>query len=184
MNRLFLLFSFLLVAGCASTGKSYYMLSAEGPAPSGGGIGIGVGPVNIPEYIDRPNLVLQQAPNQLSVADDHRWAGELSASIARVTATNLGRAMGTGNVRTYPWQRDDEVRYQVTVDVRQFHAGEDGYAVIEAGWRIYSLPDRRLKASRTFTDREPLASDGYQEMVAAESRLLGRLADHIAAGMR
>ena len=42
----------------------------------------------------------------------------------------------------------------------------------------------RSAVSRTFTDREPLASDGYDAMVAAQSRLLERLADSIAVGLR
>ena len=159
------------------------MLTADGPAPSGGGRGIGVGPIVLAEYIDRPNLVLQDAPNRLAVAEDHRWAGDLAASIGRVTATNLGRRLQTGNVRTYPWPRDEEISSQVILDVRQLHGCEDGYAVIEAGWRVYSLPDRRLKASRTFVSREQLTSDGYQALVAAQSKLLARLADDIAAGM-
>jgi uncharacterized lipoprotein YmbA len=184
MNRFFILLAVLLTAGCAQPGKSFYVLTANGPAPSGGGIGIGVGPITLAEYIDRPNLVVQQAPNQLAVSDDNRWAGDLSASIARVTAANLGREMKTGNVRTYPWQRDEEIDYQVTLDIRQLHSEADGYAVIEVGWRAYSLPDRKLKASRTFVDREPLAADGYAEMVAAQSRLLSRLAENIAAGLR
>jgi hypothetical protein len=33
-------------------------------------------------------------------------------------------------------------------------------------------------------DREPLANDGYQPLVAAESKLLSRLADDIAAGLK
>jgi uncharacterized lipoprotein YmbA len=184
MIRFFLLLAAVLVAGCAQPNKSFYVLTASGPVPSGGGIGIGVGPVSLAEYLDRPNLVTQEAPNQLAVAEDHRWAGELSASIARVTAANLGRELRTGNVRTYPWQSDSEIRYQVTLDVRQLHSESDGFAVIEAGWRAYSLPDRRLKASKTFTDREPLESDGYNSSVAAQSRLLERLSRSIAASLR
>jgi len=144
-------------------------------------MGIGVGPVTLAEYIDRPNLVVAETAHQLSVAEDHRWAGDLSASVSRVTAANLGRRLGTGNVRTYPWQSDSGMRWQITLDVRQLHAGSDGHAVIEAGWRAYSLPDRGIKASRTFTDREPLEADGYDALVAAQSRLLSRMADDIAA---
>ena len=183
-NRILLLIGALLLAGCSQPAKSFYVLTAEGPSPSGGGVGIGVGPVALAEYLDRPNLVIQQSPNQLAVVEDHRWAGDLSESVARVTAANLGRRMNTGNVRVYPWLRDDEIRYQVTVDIRQFHSGEDGFAVIEAGWRVYQLPERTLKASRTFTDREPLAKDGYAPMVAAQSRLLARFAQDIASGLR
>ncbi len=174
----------ILLAGCTAGPKSFYVLTADGPAPSGGGPGIGVGPVSLAEYIDRPNLVMAEGPNQLSIAEDHRWAGDLSASVARVTAANLGRRLHTGNVRTYPWKGDDGLAYQVTLDIRQFHGGGDGYAVIAAGWRSYSLPDRKLKASRTFVDREALAADGYQPLVAAQSRLLARLAADIAMGLK
>lgn len=184
MNRFLILLSALLIAGCSQPDKTYYVLTPEGPPPSGGGVGIGVGPVAVAEYLDRPNLVVQQTANQLGVAESHRWAGDLTQGISRVMAANLGHQMKSGNVRVYPWQRDDEIIYQVTLDVRQLHSGEDGYAVIEVGWRIYSFPDKRLKVSKTFVDREPLESSGYGPMVAAESRLLARLARDIAAGMR
>jgi uncharacterized protein len=184
MTRLLILLSALLIAGCAQPNKTYYVLTASGPVPTGGGIGIGVGPITLAEYLDRPNLVTQEAPNQLGVAEDYRWAGDLTGNITRVVAANLGRNLHTGNVRTYPWQSDSEIRYQVTLDVRQLHSGTDGYAVCEIGWRAYSLPDRRLKVSKTFTDREALASDGYNSSVAAQSRLIGRLAENIAASLR
>lgn len=180
----FFLLACLLLASCGTGARSFYLLTGDGPAPSGGGTGIGVGPVALAEYIDRPNLVIAQAENQLGIAESHRWAGDLSSSIARVTATNLGRRLNTGNIRTYPWRGDDGLRYQITLDIRQFHGAADGHAVIEAGWRAYALPERRIVASRTFTDREPLAADGYQPLVAAQSRLLSRLADDIAASLR
>jgi hypothetical protein len=184
MKRISLFLAILCLVGCVQSGKKFYMLTPGGPATSGGGVGIGVGPVTLAEYVDRSNLVMQKAANELAVAEDHRWAGDLSASIARVTAANLGRQMKTGNVRVYPWQRDDELRYQVSLEIRQLHGGEDGYAVIEAAWRAYALPERTLKATRTFVDREAFAADGYAAMVAAQSRLLDRLAADIAAGLR
>jgi uncharacterized lipoprotein YmbA len=184
MKRFLLLMVAALVAGCSQPNKTFYVLTASGPMPSGGGVAIGVGPVSLAEYINRPNLVTQEAPNQLGVAENHRWAGDLASGIARVVAANLGRDLKTGNVRTYPWQRDDEIRYQVTLDIRQLHSEVDGNAVIEAGWRVYQLPERRLVASKTFTDREPLEADGYNASVAAQSRLIGRLSDTIAASIR
>jgi uncharacterized protein len=184
MKRFLTLTAALILAGCAQPGKKFYVLTASGPTPSGGGLSIGVGPITLAEYIDRPNLVVQQGPNQLAVAEDHRWAGDLAGSIARVTAANLGRELGTGNVRTYPWQRDSEIRYQVNLDVRQLHSTQDGYAVIEVGWRAYSLPERTLKVSRTFVDREALVVDGYPAMVAAQSKLLERLAESISSSLR
>lgn len=186
MNRfLFLPLATVFLASCMN-GKyqSFYTLSADGPSPGGSGPGIGVGPVHIAEYIDRPNLVVAEGPNKIGVAEDHRWAGDLPASIARVVAINLGRKVRTGNIHTYPWTGDDQVRWQITLDIRQFHGGADGHALLETGWRVYALPARRVLASGTFVDREPLENDGYAPLVAAQSRVISRLSAHIAGKLR
>lgn len=145
---------------------------------------IGVGPVSLAGYLDRSNLVFQESGNRMAVAESHRWAGDLEENIARVTATNLGRKLGTGNVRTYPWGSDGDLRYQVSLDIRQLHGTADGDAVIDAAWRVYSLPDRRLATSRSWSGAEPLRADGYDELAAAQSRLLARLAGEIASSLR
>lgn len=181
--RAFLLLPFLFLASCADP-KSFYVLSAEGPAPSGEGMGVGVGPVSIAGYIDRPNLIFQETGNRMAVAESHRWAGDLEENIARVTATNLGRRLNTGNVRVYPWGSDGELRYQISLDIRQLHGTDNGEAVIDAAWRVYSLPDRRMVASRSWSGSEEMGADGYDALAAAESRLLARLAGEIAAGLR
>jgi uncharacterized lipoprotein YmbA len=173
-----------ILSGCAGTTPTFYVLSAEGNLPSGGGTGIGVGPVTLAEYVDRSNLVIQTGPNKLELAGNHLWAGDLDDSVARVIATNLGRRLNTGNVRTYPWQRDSEIDYQVAMDIREFLAGDDGFARIEATWRIYSLPGSKLVRSKTFIAKEPIASEDYEAVVAAQSRLLGKLSADIAAGIR
>lgn len=174
----------LLLAGCALNSKSFYVLTADGPAPASSGSGLGIGPVLLAEYIDRPNLVVAESTHQLGIAENHRWAGDLAASVARVTASNLGRRLNTGNIRTYPWKGDEGMRHQVTLDIRQLHGGADGHAVIEAGWTVYRLPEKTVLASKTFVAREPLSADGYPALVAAQSRLLSRLADDIAAAMK
>lgn len=180
------LFAAALVVGCASRPAPghFYLLTPDGPAPSGGGPGIGVGPVALAGYIDRPNLVVARSPHQLDVAADHRWAGDLSSAIARVTAANLGRRLGTGNLLVWPWRGDQDIAHQVVLDIRQFHGTADGEAIIEAGWRAHELPSRKVAASRTFTAREPLRADGHAALVAAQSKLLARLADDIASVLR
>jgi len=173
-----------MFAGCGSTYPTFYTLSAEGPSPSGGGVAIGVGPVILAEYVNRSNLVVKTSANKMEIAKDHRWAGDLDYSISRVLSINLGRKLKTGNVRTYPWSRDSEVDYQVAMDIREFIAGDDGYAHLEASWRIYALPSRRLVESKTFVEKEPIASSDFEAMVAAQSKLLGKLSEDIASGIR
>ncbi|RYD30330.1 MAG: membrane integrity-associated transporter subunit PqiC [Verrucomicrobiaceae bacterium] len=184
----FLLVPPLLAASCASPQKHFYMLTAEGPPPSGAaagtGTGIGVGPVSVAGYLDRPNLVFQETDNQLAISESNRWAGDLAENITRVTAANLGHILGTGNVRVYPWDSDAGLNYQVSLDILHLHGGTDGNAVLDASWRVYALPSRQLAASRSWSGTEPMRKDGYSELAAAQSRLLARLAREIAAGMR
>lgn len=174
----------ILLAGCAGPEDQYYLLTASGPAPTGGGYGIGVGPVTVAEYMDRSNMIFQSGPQKLEVADGHHWAGDVRKSVASTMASNLGRELGTGNVRTYPWERDDELRYQVSLDLRQFHGTADGHALLEASWRVYLLPGGNLVSAKSGTYLEPQARDGFEELAAAQSRALQRLAADIAKGMR
>ncbi|WP_411827702.1 membrane integrity-associated transporter subunit PqiC [Luteolibacter sp. AS25] len=183
-KNLFILLLAFALAGCFGRAPTFYLLSAEGEAPSGGGVGIGVGPVSLAEYVDRENLVIQTGPNEIQIAESHLWAGDLDASVKRVLAVNLGRRLNTGNVQTYPWLRESELDYQVVVDIRQFVAGDDGYAFVEAAWRVYSLPGSQLVVSDTFSGKEPIAAEDYASVVAAESKLLGRLSAEIAGKIK
>ena len=185
MKRFFYLISCaFLFSACGNPYPEFYTLTPEGPSPSGGGTGIGVGPIILAEYVDRQNLVIQTSPNKMEVAEFHLWAGDLDHSIARVVSINLGRRLQTGNVRTYPWLRDSEIDYQVTMDIRDFIAGADGYAHIEASWRVYALPGRNMIASRTFSGKESIATEDFEAMAAAQSRLLARLSEDIAKVIR
>ena len=59
-----------------------------------------------------------------------------------------------------------------------------GPLLLEAGWRVYRLPGSELVATRSATYREPQQGDGFEELAAAQSRALQRLARDIARGMR
>ncbi len=175
-SRLILTISFLALASCA-TSRNFYLLSPTGRPPSTDGIGIGVGPVTMADYlVERPYLVFQSSPNKMEISDLHEWGGELRNDFTRVLASNLGYQNKTGNIRSYPWDRENELKYQITVDVRQFHGTADGDAILEASWRVYEIATSRLIASRTSTLREAIEKDGFEELVAAQSRLIDQLA--------
>ena len=181
MLKPILFFISLLALTSCSTQRNFYVLSPTGKVPSSGGIGIGVGPIDVANYLtERPYIVFQSSPNKMEISDLHEWAGDLSDDFSRVLATNLGRYKNTGNVRTYPWDREGDLKYQVALDIRQFHGTSEGDAILEASWRVYSLPESRLLTSKTTTLHEPLQGDGFEALVAAQSRLIDKLAAIIA----
>ncbi|HEY5892106.1 MAG TPA: PqiC family protein [Chthoniobacterales bacterium] len=180
------LFAALLVAlatiSCSSP-ERYYQLRADGPASTNtSGVAIGVGPVTLPDYVDRPELVFQNSEYRFEIPLGHRWTGSLRDTTTRVVGTNLARRLNTGNFWLYPWPAGSSIRYQIAVDVRRFHAVSEGDAVLEAVWTVADLRSGRIVTRQSGTFTEPLAGDGYDSVVAAESRLLAQLTDSIAAG--
>ncbi|MEO6786697.1 MAG: PqiC family protein [Chthoniobacteraceae bacterium] len=171
----------LALAAC-STPETYYRLNATGSVPTDtSGISIGVGPVNLPDYIDRSELVFQSDRNRFEVPYNQRWAGSLRETATRVLGTDLARRLGTGNLRLYPWDPGTPMRYQVRVEVRQFHAMSGGDAILQCAWVVEDTSRGKVVVRQDGNFTEPVRGDGYTAVVAAESRLLAQLADAIAA---
>ncbi len=164
--------------------RGYYLLSAAGSPPVRSGLGIGVGPVVLAPFLtERKNLIFQSSPNRLEFSTDHLWAGDLEKDFSRVLASNLGHRLGTGNVKVYPWQRESELKYQVTVDVVRFQGAPNGEAVLEANWRAYRLSDGVLVKNQNTTVSDELREDGFEELAASQSRLVDKLAAVIAGSL-
>ncbi|MGJ8724204.1 MAG: PqiC family protein [Roseibacillus sp.] len=188
VSRCFLLVGILALSSCSffkkGPSRGYYVLSAAGSAPTRSGMGVGVGPVDLAPFLtERPNLLFQSTANRLEFSEDHLWAGDLEDNFSRVLATNLGRRLGTGNVKVYPWQRESELSYQVTVDVVRFQGTPDGETVLEANWRAYRLPEGVLVKNQNTTVRDDLRVDGFEELAASQSRLVDKLAGVIAGSL-
>ena len=94
----------LLLGACGTTPASkYYLLSAEtSRVPQGSTPSLGVGPIEIPEYLNRNALVYGREGNRLHVANFERWAEPLDSSIGRVVSLNLAALLDTQNVQRFP----------------------------------------------------------------------------------
>ena len=181
----FSILAFALLSLSCSESRNFYVLSPAGKALLNQGVSLGIGPINMADYlVERPYLAFQSGPNKMEMSDLHEWSGDLGDNFGRVLGTNLGRRLGTGNIHNYPWNPGSKIRYQVTVDINQFHGDNDGDAILEASWRVYALPGSAIVRSHTSTLSCPLEKDGYEALVAAQSKLVDMLAADIAAAIR
>jgi len=144
---------------------------------------LGVGPVTVPPYLDRPQLVTRTSRAKLVLADLDQWAAPLPDTIARVLAENLSLLIPTERVVLHPWSRTLDPDYQVTVEVLQFDRVPGGEVVLAARW---SLLDRDGKALVRRTARLSPAAGGadYEAAVTAMGRTLETLARDMAATLR
>ncbi|MEO6872079.1 MAG: PqiC family protein [Chthoniobacterales bacterium] len=174
----------LLLGGCGSK-QEYYRLSAEPAATSGGGdrsVSLGVGPIALPSYIDRSELVFQSGPNEFQIPPNVSWAGSLQDNIAAVLARDLQAQLGAREVLTYPWPSGRTPARRVALNVRQFHGISGSDAILEVDWRIQTSSGGTI-AHGSGSFREPIQGDGYAAVVAAESRLLADCAAAIAKSL-
>ncbi len=168
------------LAGCGGAKDEYFRLSASGPATlKPVGLAVGVGPVQLPSYVDRAELVFQNGPNEFAVPAKVHWAGSLADNFAQVLADDLGRGLHSGNVVANP-PPGQELRYRVSVTVQQFHAVSGQGAVLEASWRVMAGQGEQALRHDNGSFRADIHGDGYGAVVAAESDLVAQLANAIS----
>ncbi|MDQ6809937.1 MAG: PqiC family protein [Verrucomicrobiota bacterium] len=176
----------LLLAGCGSK-EQYYRLSPSGAAPTGRaskGVSIGIGPVVLPGYLDRAEIVFQNGENEFQIPGNAHWAGSLDENISSVLAADVAQILHSGDVIKYPWPAGQQPpAYQVPVDIRQFHSISGSEAILDVSWRIQTRGGA-AGARRNGSFHEPIHGDGYAAVVAAESRLLEQCAAEIARSLR
>src|SRR5262245_57988989 len=144
---------------------------------------LGVGPVTVPPYLDRPQIVTRASRAKVVLADLDQWAAPLADTIARVLAEDLSLLIPTERVVLHPWPRTLDPDYQVTVEVLQFDRGPGGEVVLVARW---SLLDRDGKDLVLRTSRLSQAAGGtdYEAAVTAMGRTLEALARDMVATLR
>ena len=87
----------LILAACGTTHNyRYYTLASVPAVPDGRAADagkvphiLGLGPVTIPDYLDRPQIVLRTSRNELVLSENSRWAGSLANDSVRVLEENL-----------------------------------------------------------------------------------------------
>ena len=174
----------MLLVSCGSS-DHFYRLSAEAPASRGqSSLSLGVGPIALPSYVDRTELVYQSGPNEFQVPPNERWAGSLRDNMSQVLATDLQRILGAREVLAYPWPAGRGPHYQIVADVRQFHGVSGDDAVLDLSWQVINTTTNQSSPRHSASLQEPIHGDGYAAVVAAESRLLGRCAEEMARSLR
>ena len=180
--RITLLPLLLLVAPCSSQPPrtTTYLLRADVDTRSGHRAPAGdiaFGKLEIARYIDQPGLVLRTGTDEVHVARYHQWAEPLRASLEGLLQAEISRHLG----QDLRFQPEQPVGTRIDVVIDQLHGNADGEAELVADWRL-----RRVRGGdevHRFVGSEPLERDGYAALVAAQRRLLLRLAAAIAASV-
>jgi uncharacterized lipoprotein YmbA len=179
------------LSACATSPPThFYVLTAlpavdsKPSAPRANRPSIGVGPIKLPDYLDRSEIVTRSGRNALKLADFDRWAEPVTDNFMRILAANLGLLVNTSQVSLSPWPSYVTVDYQVVVEVERFDVGPDGKAVLAGRWYVLSGAENKvLRSSSTVITRQ-VAGNTYADIAAAMSSQVAELAREIAAVLK
>ena len=176
----------LVLGGCATSQPArYYTLAPLQPpavkAASVPAFTVAVGPVIMPDLLQRPQIATRTNDQQISFSDYHKWAGTLADETKRVLVVNLNGLLAgkRAAVTTDDMAIDPDLR--VVVNINRFDGLPGGSVWLNAVWTIKEQKGKMAMVVNQSVIEERVSGPEYPELVSAHSRAIGQLSREIAA---
>lgn len=150
-------------------------------APSAAPVVIGIGPIDLPTYLQRPEIVSRGVGARLEVRASERWGEDLQAGIQRALTSDLERLVPSARVLREPFPARSQPAYEVAVQIQRFEPSADGDVELDVCWTLTNGPQRQTPLLRRESIREPVANATTEAKVAAMSLAVAQLASRIVA---
>lgn len=144
---------------------------------------IGVGPVELSEYLDRPQIVTQTSESELRVDQFSQWAEPLEINIARVLAGNLSNLLATENLFLFPWSGSTQIDYQAKLNIIDFKGTPDNQVLLRAHYTILDGNKKPLEM-HVVNITQPISEPGYEGLVSSMSKVLDDLGRKVAQAIK
>ncbi len=143
-------------------------------------LALGIGPVELPEHLNRPQIVTRNNQNNVDLSEFHQWAEPLEANFSRVLAENLSELMKTDRISIFPWRGSTPIDYQVIVEVTEFVGKIGKGSVLKARWTVLTNNGKDTLVMKKSNFRQPVPSADFEGLVAAMNQTLTDLSLEIA----
>ena len=178
----------VILGGCAHTDPArFYILDSLSSSETDKqviatehDVKIVIGPIELQEYLDRPQIVTRVSSNELKFAEFDQWAESLKNNISRVLAENISILLSTEDVFVYPLKRSELIEYQVIMEVTRFDGTPGGNVVLDTHWAILTGDEGKMLLIKKSSYSRPTGGEDYQALVAAKSQTLADFSRDIA----
>ena len=143
---------------------------------------VGLGPIALPGYLDRAQMVMRLSDYQIALSESDRWAEPLADNLQRTLEENLAVLLPGASFIAYPWYPSETPDHAVSITFRRFETNAIGVAVLDATWELMT-DGTRVDGRATRIEETAVAPD-RASAVAAQSRTLARLSEEIATAIR
>jgi uncharacterized lipoprotein YmbA len=152
---------------------------SDGAMP--GSFHIVLGPWQLPEYLNRPQIVTRTSSAELEAAGFHRWAEPIDDGFGRVLAMNLSTLLQSSSVYEMPSDRHNPEGDFVSGRIYRFDVDDTGAAVLDLIWAVHDK-DRQLLHGpvRSVYEEQSTSPSDHDAGVQALSRTVGSFSREIA----
>jgi len=145
---------------------------------------LAVGPLRVPDYLKRSQMVRRGQGAELLVDDFNRWAEPLDEAIHRTIASNVDGMVDNLVAIAFPTGAGLDVDYRVFGRIDKFEQDNSGSAILDIQWGISDAAGDIVAAVRRVR-YESRAGDRSDPMATAQamSATIEQLSREIAAEM-
>lgn len=182
-----------LLTGCGHSSQPvvYYNLTPltldhHQQASTGGNppLAIGVGPITLPESLDRPQIASRIDAQRLRFDDYNRWSGPLADDFSEVLMDDIATLLpAKATVALYPWGGYFQPTHRVVVNVSRFDGSLSNLVVLKARWTITDGSGKEGLATHRSEITIKVPGSRYKDLVIAQSQAVADLAKEIAAAL-
>ena len=145
---------------------------------------IGLGPLHLPAYLDRPQIVTRVNPNELKLAELDNWAEPLKDNITRVLVENISRLLCTEDIVIFPWKKSSHIDYQIDIKIIWMDGKLGDKATLVTQWAIIDASDKSVLLTKQSQYTEPVTEATYSALVATHSRLIAAFSHDIVQAIK
>lgn len=188
MKLLRLVITGILLAGCSSAPVTrFFVLSPVAVTnefsrgQSVPPISLGIREVRLPQYLERPQIVVRSGDHQVYLAEDAQWAGNLQQDMTRVLTQNLAQFLHSDRIFSAPHNSPLKPEFRLELEVMRFEQNFDRRVVLSVRWWLVRTGDNTLLEAPSLTlYGTPLDVLSYESLVDSMSSVYGELAQAIA----
>ncbi len=184
------------LGGCfgSSPSSRFYTLTSHefrgGSVDEGTEVVVGVGPVGIPSYLDRRQIVTRNGRNGIEIAEYERWGGSFDDEIIRLLVNDLAARLAGKGITVVPWRSvtlaESPTVYRIPFSIDRFDGVLGGTVVLNATWAVFVKKGKQEKVImvRESSITETVAGKGYDALVSAMGTAVKNLGKEMADGLQ
>ena len=181
----------MLLAGCGGRPSKFYLLhpmtaSEEGVSttPETEGPSILIGPITLPAYLNRNQIVVLDGDHEVKMKELKRWAEPLEDNFYRVLVENLSLLLNTTKVYAFNSRDTTPADFQIIIDVTRFDSVAGGDATLNAFWTVTGKNGGTYLMERKSVFIAVASSIGLEGVVDAQNRTLNEFSREVATAIQ